>query len=729
MDDEQAEAKRPPRQPVRPETAPDPAAERYAAPGRSPTGPMTRDVVRALGPLVGNRNMTMLLGRNDAPGPQRILQRVPITGPGTAETLFENPTLKDASGNPLANPTAADKQFVASPYATGPTTKYEMTRSATEAVVEVRIQFRDQARDERQFVMIGGVKKANPNFTQDTGKVRAIRPGDPRQAFAKSKCATITTSWNHYDFVSKEAAAAVASAPRPAPVSAPAVSPSAAPAPKPPAAPTPVTAPGDVRLKVRFVATPVFDLNAPAHTSISLFGKGTDANRDGAHPVDSGHWYMNTEKNYAGMNMDQIVAHEYGHLLGIPDEYSRNNDQTHQMLHRMGGGANTADKALDQNTVRQMVARALVGPVITRLNAKLNTVFATFTAQKANLTKQLQGAVTSTWADAGLRADLTKRLEGGVRTGLQPSVAGAVAFQAGGHLPGKTIGSEAMSGFTTNAMFDAVAREVDAWRAVASKAFTTTGADGSSTTITSAFSANVKDAASGGAVKSSGTAIADSAIGGVPKVSPSSSLLSQLDAVPALWANPGMGLDAQYTPSIVGPQLSAAAEAAAKGGAAKRMKSVHDLYVGVLGLVRSTARASGRKAVETFVSDAIQPKAKAQLSALQASIETEVDAAMGMPAGALAAKSPPNPEVRKVAEHMYALLKSQQNAKSYDGPSSEPPSGSAGTDIRQSSSSVMSSNDTSKAGFRSDFIAPVLDQFNAKLKKANEENFRADVSR
>lgn len=741
---ERALPNRPPRQPISRAPAPAPgpsqgehAAQRYATAERPTSGPMG-DVVGGLGSMVGNRNMTMLLGKSDSPPAQRAVQRVPITAPGTNETLFEDPTLKNPNGTAIAAPTAADKRFVASEYSTGATTQYEMTRSPKEVVVEVRIQFRDQARDEREFLTVGGVKSPNPNFTRDTGKVRPIRPGDPRRAFATSKCKTVTTSWNHYDFVGKEKAAAAAPSPGPAPVPVPAPvpGPTAAPvkstpagAPAAPPAPASPDPPGVIRLPVRFVATPVFDLKAPSHTSISLFGKGVDANRSGAHPVDSGHWYMNTKKNYGDANMDQIVAHEYGHLLGIADEYSRSDDQTHQMLHRMGGGAKTADKALDQATVRQMVATALIGPVIARLSAKLGDVFAKFTAEKANLTKQLQTAVTSTWADGALRADLTKHLEGGVRKSLQPNVATAVNFQAGGHLPGKTIGSTAMAGFTSGAMVDAFRQESRAWRQTALKAFSAEGADGSSTTINTEFSANVSDAATGGAVKASGTSIVDNRMGGVPTVSPSSSLLSELDAVPAQWANPGKGLDAQYTPAIVGPQLTAAAEAAVKGGAAQRMKSVHDVYVGVLGLVRSTARASGRKAVETFIEDAIRPKAKAQFASLQASIETEVDAAMSIPAGALAAKSPPDPEIRKVADHMYTLLKSQQNKKVYDGPSSEPAAGTPGVDVRMSSSSVMSSNDTSKAGFRSDLISPVLDQFNSKLKLATEEAFQAKVMR
>jgi hypothetical protein len=706
-------------------------------------GPAPVGQVAGEGAMLGNRAMTTMLARAQQPaspaGTAARLQRVPIVGPGLPETLYEDPSLKDASGNPLKTPTAAQKQFVPTEYVTGPTTKYEMTRGTNEIVVEVRIQFRSQARDEREFITVGGVKQLNPNFGSDKGGIRTIPRNDPRRGFATSKCATITKSWNHYDFVSKEipGAAPAPTGPTPAaPVPTPA--PAGPAAPKATAAPGTATpaplpakaaTPGEIRLPVRFVATPVFDLSAPSHTSIALFGMGTVANRDSAHPVDSGHWYMNTKQHYAGMNMDQIVAHEYGHLLGIPDEYSRSDDQTHQMLHRMGGGAKTADKELDQSTVKQMVAEALYGPVFERLRSKLPAVFATFAAEKKNLTKQLGAAVTATWADAALRADLTKHLEPGVRTALRPTVAGAVDFQAGSHLPAKTITSDSMAGFTSKAMFRAFNEEFTAWAATAFKAFETKGADGSTTKITTSFSANVTDAATGGAVKSSGTSIVDSRIGGAT-VSPSTSLLSQLDAVPATWANPGKGLDAQYTTAKVSPQVIAAAEAAAKGGALRRMKSVHDLYVGVLGLVRSTARASGRKAVETFISDAIRPTAKAQFTELQASIESEVASAMAMPAGALAAKSPPDPEIRKIADHMHTLLQSQQNKGVYDGPSSEPKAGSAGMDVRHSSSSVMSSNDTSKDGFRSDFIAPVLDQFNKNFQQAKiEEPFRAEVTR
>ena len=50
---------------------------------------------------------------------------------------------------------------------------------------------------------------------------------------------------------------------------------------------------------------------------------------------------------------------EYGHLLGLHDEYSRSNDQVHQQLHLMGGKARKSHKALDAHTTRHMVTMAL----------------------------------------------------------------------------------------------------------------------------------------------------------------------------------------------------------------------------------------------------------------------------------------------------------------------------------------------------------------------------------
>ena len=45
---------------------------------------------------------------------------------------------------------------------------------------------------------------------------------------------------------------------------------------------------------------------------------GTHAKRSGAHPFDAGHWYMDYKKNYAGMNIDAILAHELSQVG--PDE-------------------------------------------------------------------------------------------------------------------------------------------------------------------------------------------------------------------------------------------------------------------------------------------------------------------------------------------------------------------------------------------------------------------------
>jgi hypothetical protein len=750
---------RPPRRPVVPVALRphDHTGSHSPARGVSPAVEVALPVgaVADLSRSVGNRVTTDLVRRHLSTNASGLLgasgpiQRVPVSYPDAGETLYEDPPAPGAS--------AASKQFDPTPYSGG-TIQYDIARQPSGVRVEVRIQFVDQARDERKFIKQGGKNVPNPNFGADTGKIRPIGRGDPRQAFAKARCSAITGAWNHYDFLGKLAAvpagpvgpagpvpaAPAPAAPAPAAPAPAAPAPaagkggaSAAPAPAAPgkggasAAPAPA-APGEIRLPVTFVATPVFDLKAPnVHSVIRLYGRSTVADRDGAHPVDSGHWYMNTEKNYAGMNLDAIAAHEYGHLIGINDEYFRSDDQTHQMLHRMGGGAKNADKELDRSTVRQMVTVALYNPILDRMNANMATITGAFLAEKKNLTKQIRTAITTSWSDGGIRSQLVKQLEPELsRNGLKRALPGAVDFETSGNLSGGNLTKEAMGNFTGDRISGTILGEMESWRAERRKGFTTTGADGSSVTITSNFSANVTGSGmAGGAMASSGSAVTDRIAGGVPKVSPSTSLISQLEALPAEWSNPGKGLDAYYTPAILQPQVDAVVKSVIAAGAVKRIKSVHELYVRVLRIVQSSAKTSSSKAVASFLDDAIKPRVKGQLTSLGSQIDAEVDAAMAMPAGALASKSAPDPEIRKVADHLYGMLQKQQNPKSYGGPDANPGAGSGGVDVRHSSSSVMSSNDTSKAGHRADLIQPVLAQFNSLLKQPTEDDFRAEVTR
>ena len=58
----------------------------------------------------------------------------------------------------------------------------------------------------------------------------------------------------------------------------------------------------------------------------------------------------------------KTAAHEYGHLLGIPDEYSQSNAQMHKLMHQASPTlAAGEDQKLDDAATKYMVLRAM-GP-------------------------------------------------------------------------------------------------------------------------------------------------------------------------------------------------------------------------------------------------------------------------------------------------------------------------------------------------------------------------------
>jgi len=685
---------------------------------------MSAPALQRLASLIGNKRTAMALVRTS---PKLYLQRVPVSYADQGETLYENPNMAPGAV-PIAAPTAAQKQFTATPYSQG-TINYDIDRTPSDVTVTVRIQFIDQKRGENQFlkdatgafVVVGGQKQPDPQFGQDVGPISAIT--DPeRQKFAQARCEAVTKAWNHYDLQSKTIPKAPAAAPGGVPSADGGVA-------------APAEAPKEVKLPVKFVAQPVFDLAAKnVHSKIRLFSAATEANRAGAHPIDSGHWYLNSATNYAGMDVDAIAAHEYGHLIGLQDEYFRSDDQAHQLIHRMGGGAKNSDKALDQHTLRQMVTLALFQPLNARVATNVDKVATTLLSSKEMLRKQLVGAVRTTWADAALRESMVKQIHPALKTaGLKRSLRSVVDFETTQNMPNLTRASEGMSEFTGAHIATTVLGGMSKWQSdVMGQGFTTTGGDGSSVTITSEYSQNVSQHATTGAGAAQGTALADSVIGGgaapaaLSKIAPSATLLGQLDALPAQWKEPGKGLGAAYNAGVVTPQMQAVIDTAIATGLIPKIKSVGELYVRVLKLVTSTSQASAKGAVRKFVEDSILPKVNDQMKALSVHINAEVDTALGMPAGALAAKAGPDPNVKAVASQLHGLLKSQQNKASYDQKADlNPGAGAAGGDVRHTASTLMGTNVTDKSGARSDMIQPVVDQFNAKLKQPDEENFTA----
>jgi hypothetical protein len=85
-----------------------------------------------------------------------------------------------------------------------------------------------------------------------------------------------------------------------------------------------------------------------------------------------------------------IAAHEYGHLIGIPDEYSQSNEQMNALLHQAAPGtAPSAKRALDRKTVERMVLSSLRSPLLGALDTAMPSVTDALRAKRAAVKKQL----------------------------------------------------------------------------------------------------------------------------------------------------------------------------------------------------------------------------------------------------------------------------------------------------------------------------------------------------
>ena len=165
----------------------------------------------------------------------------------------------------------------------------------------------------------------------------------------------------------------------------------------PPLPPTPI------RLPVTFKAQAVFGLNEPAHQQVIVHPPASVPGTPG-HPIDAGNWYQqdpDPAKRAASYphTDDVIYAHEYGHMLGIPDEYSQSNEQLNALMHQAAPKTAASSKAaLDKTTIERMALAALATALSGQLSAALPPMTGALNAKRAAVTRKLAAA-----ARAGVR--------------------------------------------------------------------------------------------------------------------------------------------------------------------------------------------------------------------------------------------------------------------------------------------------------------------------------------
>ena len=453
--------------------------------------------------------------------------------------------------------------------------------------------------------------------------------------------------------------------------------------------------------------------------------------------------------NYSGSD-DVIAAHEYGHLLGIPDEYSQSNEQMHALLHQSSpAGAASAGAALDRTTVERMVLAALQRPLFDRLAASVPAVTSAFQAKRALVVTKMGAAARTGAASAPVTEALRAQLAATSDPTLGASVPGVVAFEttsnfsahdraAAGVADG--FSATAISALVTDSYWKALSAPQSAVAAVAGLGDVSIriagGAGGAAPT--GVWAAGM----SGGPQAAAGGGLATSVVGpaggpGVP-AAPSASLVGQITALPGTWYAAGSALDAGVTPAAFAAKMEGVLKAAAVassvaaaiatplGLAPAKIKRAGPLYRRAYDLVRQSSQTAAQQVTADLLNATIPPVLQAGVASLQAAITAEVAKVMTTSPGALATTATPDPNMVAMVAAMKARLDAAKAATAGGG---RDPLGSGAAapaqDVTYSYQGRMGSNVT--GAVRADQFEPMVRQFNDKMKTTFEKAFKAEV--
>lgn len=608
---------------------------------------------------------------------------------------------------------------------------YDLTRAPTQASVVVKIR----------FVQPGGAAIPTSDTTTRT--------------YINQMTAGIATTWaGKFDFVSTQHPAPTAT-PNPAgptpsgSAGGPTLAPSITPAPAPGTAAPPAAVP--VRLPVVFSAVPEFapgDDGTMPVVQIHPQSEAANSNAPGKR-IDAGNWFQN-EGNYvpagqsAADTQKQAVAtasHEYGHLLGIPDEYSQSNANMHKLMHAASPTLSAGqDQQLDDAARRYMVLKAMSPALSKHAAAGATKATAAISKQKGNLERELRSAIVGVWTDAGSLGQLTTAITAQLTAGGHPALAAKVlpALRAEG--TGLDTGSIAKASFAARVSLGKIRAMMQAaLDAAIVKAQTVqipiTNASGQAGTmdISIETSRTVDKAAATGPLAGAAEKVAGATMdaglgkGGVapPALRPGGSFVSELQTLTGNWNTPG----------TLGTQASAmkgdVVEAYTKlGHDAAPVADQIQLNTFVRGAVASISGGISRKAVADLLTATFGPLMQGQVDAITAVVQTEIDAhrtatATGTNAAVAAA---PDPRVAAAVNQVNAKMKQLQEAPGTAVPTEKRAGDANAPTTQHTAFSVQSMMGSGNAGgMRADYMEGILAKFNASFKKTDEDPFKTET--
>ncbi|GAA1524211.1 hypothetical protein GCM10009761_28210 [Agromyces terreus] len=641
------------------------------------------------------------------------VQRVPVTVPSRQETLFNN---RQASAPGVAS---------ARVYGSARGRNVDLTRggSPEAATVTVRIRFVDQSRTP--------VPQADGTMGPDAERV--VPPGDARRTFAITTCTTAPGHWNNRAVLVGQRAA-----------------------------PNWLVRQfsddrgGPVRLPLRFRAEPVWDLSGAdkGYPTVRLFPQSQAAGGN-THPIDAGNYYMNVA-NYGAANAEAIYAHEYGHLIGLSDEYSQSNPQMHALMHEMDP-ATSAQRAaaMNRETVRRMVLAALIPQLHARVSGAAGEISQQFLRAQASVRAALAASVRTAMADPATIAALQISVPPAAAR-LARYVPGALTAAARNPANTTTPAAQAVAGeFAPGPIESTLRRMYYSSLNTAATGVTDVGGNlgmhiniEGSPGLTSDGRATVGGAtglwAGGPANAGDLSAVVDqvagaSRTGRVPPLRASGSILRDLTSLPMGWAGLAGGAPASMSVAAVtndvkqslasafiarvGPILAGTAAPTTTG-------NLRAFVAGLNASARTAASAASLNAVRAFLSSEIGPVVTRSTTTLMAAIGAEVTRIMGTPAEQLALTAPRDPAIASIASAMSTRLAvSSLSATAAQlgalRPAVNPGTTAPAQEVTYDTVNMMSDNSDI---FRADQFADIATAFNGSgLKRSREGDFHVEM--
>ena len=593
-----------------------------------------RRAVQRMQRTAGNQRVLYYLQNTES---GKLVQRTQIRDPATREVIHNQ---TDPTTNRFQAGGSGGSYSVSSFNISGGSAgsvNYQMTRSSGGVTVNVRIK----------FVAEFGAEPSTNIFGQAAQAVSGERVAAPvpagQQQSARDICTALVTHWNNkFQLVGRPTPASPAPAAGAAPASPAAPAPAAA-----FGASAPVTAPAatggagpapsadEIVLPVNFVATPVFDLNADADSTVR-FDATTAAG--GANIINATNWYANVGTYPGGVS--DTYAHEYGHLLGIPDEYSLSNANAHALMHQISPSQGTnLGRDLDQAGKREMIMSAIRPHLQSRIGALGGEVARSLQAQQDGMSRALATAVRSAWREAGIidtaAARVRTQLEGAGQNEVARAVNRAFRFEALQNLSNITLAKAAVPGELSPV---AIQRLItNAFRAAADRMQMTTvdltvpGQSGGSNQMTmevslapavQGASSPLNAAAATAAQEAVGTPAAAGAPGAAPPVYPSNTLIGGLTSLASGWDNVGTQMESSL--NNLSTEITNAVNAAlATDISGEVAGSTRNLYTVLYNLVNNVSQTAMQAVLRQFLDSQITPVINSQMANLINLIETE----------------------------------------------------------------------------------------------------------